>query len=80
VTRSANRWADLDRVWLREADGTWSDRGVWPRGGPLPAAGRGGSLPPSWINPALPQGLSVLIARRASAGGAAPTWLRDYGF
>lgn len=60
--RTGNDWGELSACWLREPDGAWSARGKWPAGQPLPAAEP--SLPqdpPGWINPALPQGTSILI-------------------
>ncbi len=81
IERGSNRFADLDSVWLREGDGSWSSRGVWPVGAPLPAPVAGDrSLPPGWINPALPQGISVLIARRKVAAGGPSEWIRSFGF
>jgi hypothetical protein len=84
IASGSNRWGDLDRVWTRTAAGEWSEHGAWALGAPMPA-GRSGAEPPGWLNPALPMGTGVLIARSVdrppdAAGRPCETWLRVLGF
>ncbi len=86
-----NTLLDLESCWVRDADGTWTDRGSWRRGERLPAA-RAGSLPPGWLASLLPQGVGILIGRvsheafdRAGWGLPEPApeeapWVRWIGF
>lgn len=83
----SNGLAALAEVWLRSTDGEWSRRGAWPLGAGLPGPKAGAGEPPGWLNPALPQGRTVLIARLLDPqalgdGGPArsATWLRWIGF
>jgi hypothetical protein len=83
VSASVNGWGAFEEVWLRSGDGRWTAHGPWEAGAALPA-GRPGD-PPGALNPALPQGVTVLVARLApgvfSAGAPAgrPVWLRWIG-
>jgi len=77
-----NRLAALDPVWVREADGAWARHGAWDLGAALPEALPGPGEPPGWLNPALPLGTGILVARDASAPQAPgeQTWVRVVGF
>lgn len=84
---AANTWGTLQRAFTRSASGTWTDRGVWRLGDPLPPAAPGvGAAPPGWLASGLPQGREVfvgLLVPGAWAGGAsAPqsVWVRLVGF
>ncbi len=85
----ANLWGTMSETWTRGSDGSWSVRGVWPLGAPLPDPKAGGAGPPGWLAAGLSQGRSVLVARLAedswageSVGDRIPseTWLRLVGF
>jgi hypothetical protein len=88
--RANNHWGELEEVWLRSAGGDWTFHGSWPAGAPLPAPlpDSGEHRPPSWLDPALPQGRSILLGRLVpGAFGTVPaswaplgTWVRLYGF
>ena len=89
LTRGMNRWGRLDATWLRGADGAWTARGVWELGQPLPGPidePSDGGLPPGHLNPALPQGIEILIGRlapqafRGPPEGPAQAWVRVYAF
>jgi hypothetical protein len=86
LTRSGpNSITPFERVWVREPDGAWSQRGPWHRGKPLPPADPGESQPPSWIQPALPLGTGILIAKEARetvgvGGMVTERWVRLVGF
>jgi len=71
---AANDWEPLEQAWTRTPDGTWTTRGPWPLGSPLPDA-RPGDGPPGWLAAGLTPGRGVLLGR--SARGA---WLREVGF
>ncbi len=76
-----NPFGELAEAWVRDAAGTWSALGRWPRGTPRPApgaAGRGTPAPPGWLAAGLPQGVGVLVGRLAEPGRAA--WVRASGF
>lgn len=87
-----NLWGGLEQAWVRSPEGTWTARGAWGLGEPLPGplSGSGaGSGPPGWLAAGLPQGRGVLVARPAPgawAGGPGPggvpevVWLRLVGF
>jgi len=82
-----NRLGALTQTWVRDGGGTWTRRGPWPAGATLPDALPGPGEPPGWMNPALPMGVGVLVARRSAAsaeveasGKAAERWVRVVGF
>ncbi len=83
VAHDFNGWGRFEAVWVRSPEGVWSTHGPWEAGEPLPAGAPG--MPPGGLNPALPQGVAVLVARLAPgtfAGGARPggeVWLRWVG-
>lgn len=71
---TANRWADLEAVWTREAGGLWRFRGAWPAGAPLPPE-IGPQAPPGWLVVGLPSGGPGLVGRFAAAAPPA-VWIR----
>ena len=75
LSRESNDGPSLDPVWLREPDGSWSARGRWERGAPLPPVdpAAGDAAPPGWLA-GLPPGVSVLVARAEDG-----TWVRVSG-
>jgi len=83
ISAAANGWGRFEEVWVRSEDGRWSVHGPWEAGEPLPE-GRAGD-PPGGLNPALPQGTAVVIARLArgtysgDASAAGEVWLRWIG-
>jgi len=89
LTRGMNRWGRLDATWVRAADGAWTARGAWELGRPLPEPIEeplDGGLPPGHLNPALPQGIEILIGRlapeafRGPRDGPQQAWVRIYAF
>lgn len=79
LTRAENQLEDLDRVWLREPGAGWTSREPWAKGAALPPGlASGGPALPGWLAAALPQGVSVLIARSNSPEGT--RWVRLVGF
>jgi hypothetical protein len=89
LTRSMNRWGRLDATWVRTADGVWTARGPWELGRPLPEPIEeplDGGLPPGHLNPALPQGVEILIGRlapqafRGPGNGPRQAWVRITSF
>lgn len=83
LAADGNRWGSFAVCWVRDVSGTWTWRGPWPLGRPLPPAAPG-EPPPGWLASSLPQGVPVLVARLEGGFGAAPpstpTWLRLVGF
>ncbi|MCE9593609.1 MAG: hypothetical protein K8S98_05400 [Planctomycetes bacterium] len=77
--RASNRWGDFAEVWTRDADGAWTARGPWASNTALPPAVAGEARPPGWMNPALPQGLKLLVGRAASDVRGAEVWVRVLG-
>jgi len=76
-----NRRLALIETWVRE-EGSWTSRGPWTLGEPLPApADRGReSAPPGWLVAGLPQGIPVLLGRAAASEGPGETvWIRQTG-
>ncbi|MCC7015361.1 MAG: hypothetical protein IT454_22570 [Planctomycetes bacterium] len=63
IDRSGNLWGACDAVWTRDSDGGWRFHGPWEVGEPL-APGLS-QMPPGRFNPALPQGVEVVLARLA---------------
>jgi len=94
LSGAANTWGTLEQVFTRSTSGTWTDRGAWTLGDPLPqpVPTHGvGPAPPGWLASGLPQGREVLVGRLASgtwAGGASAggesnpqsVWVRLVGF
>lgn len=87
VSRILNSWSALDQVWSRDEAGLWKWRGTWELGQALPeatAAAEGEHALPGWMNPALPQGVGVLVARIRAGGfgtaDGAEAWIRVVGF
>ncbi len=86
LERTENRWGRIEALWLRSAEGVWSFHGEWELGRALPAARDAAPIdPPGWLNPALPLGTEILIARLApgafAGDGDVPTsvWIRRLG-
>ncbi len=77
LSRAANRLAAFDEAWLRE-DGAWKHFGAWDFGAPLPAP-LDTALPPGWLASALPQGISILLARERPSAARSSTWIRVAG-
>ena len=82
VTRTA-------ATWVRTSEGVWTSHGTWELGQPLPQPvpdPPDGGLPPGHLNPALPQGVAILIGRlsaqafRGPPGGPEQAWVRIYSF
>jgi len=78
LARDANRWRDLDETWLRE-EGSWTSRGSWKRGEPLPAA-TSDAPPPGWLASGLPQGTTVVLGRLRTMPCEPRAYLRMSGF
>jgi hypothetical protein len=78
LARDANRWRDLDETWLRE-EGSWTSRGSWKRGEPMPLA-TSADPPPGWLASGLPQGTTVVLGRLSTKPGEARAYLRMSGF
>jgi hypothetical protein len=76
-TRAANHWGDLDETWVRE-QGSWTARGIWMLGEPLPPA-RAESPPPGWLASGLPQGTPILLGRLRTRPGESRVYLRMSG-
>jgi hypothetical protein len=73
-----NLLGDLDQVWTRSPDGSWTSHGSWGLGLELPEGARGGSAGlPGWLAAGLPQGVPVLLGRQEGPSGA--RWVRLVG-
>jgi hypothetical protein len=74
-----NRYGDFVEVWTRASDGDWAYHGEWTFGEALGPPRASDRRPPGWINPALPQGRELLVAREAAEAGAPEVWVRVLG-
>lgn len=80
LEREGNSWDDLAESWVRDDAGVWRAHGTWKVGAALPPALEGASDPPGWLNPALPMGSSILIARLPERAPNLERWVRVVGF
>ena len=69
---------ELEALWVRADDGSWTARGAWPQGAPEPGPDPRAAPPPAWLRGGLPAGRAARAGRIASAGDG-PGWVRAVG-